>query len=121
MVIAIDFDGTIVDNAYPNIGALKPNVVAVIRRLHDESHKIVINTCRTGEHAKDAFNFLIEHKIPFDALNENIPELVSIYPLESRKISADLYIDDRNLGGIPENWNEIYVKIVEHLTKNQCF
>ena len=122
LTLAIDFDGTIVENAFPNIGELRLNAVPVIKRLHDEGYKIVINTCRTGQREIEARECLINNGIPFDYLNENTAELIAEYPEESRKLSADLYIDDRNLLGIPDDWEEIYLLITlanyKHIGRN---
>lgn len=122
LTLAIDFDGTIVENAFPEVGALRLNVVQVINRLHREGYKIVINTCRTGQHEMDARMCLMDNGIPFDYLNENTAELIAEFPEESRKLSADLYIDDRNLGGIPDDWEVIYYLITQannkHIERN---
>lgn len=108
LTLAIDFDGTIVTNDYPEVGTLKPNVVETIQKLYAEGYTILINTCRTGVYEKDAIQCLKKNKIPYHAINENLPEVVMQYPAEARKLSADLYIDDRNLGGIPDDWHDIY-------------
>lgn len=122
LTLAIDFDGTIVENDFPEVGKLRKNVIPVMNRLHREGYKIVINTCRTGPHEDDARMCLINNGIPFDTLNENTAESIAQYPEESRKLSADLYIDDRNLGGIPDDWEEIYYLITkannQHIERN---
>jgi hypothetical protein len=107
MLIIIDFDGTIVHDSWPEIGTIKPNAKAVINRLFDAGHKIVINTCRADGYAAAAYDWLISHGIQFHAFNENLPELVDYYGSDCRKISGDVYIDDKNLGGIPDDWDEI--------------
>ncbi len=113
MIIAIDFDGTIVEHKFPEIGPLKPNVKEVIHRLWDEGHKIIIWTCRTSQNTFpgkqstifDVRNFLDSEDIPHHTINHNIPE----NPFQpSPKVYADVYIDDRQLGGIPDDWEEIY-------------
>ena len=111
-IISIDFDGTIVDFAYPNVGKPKPNVVAVIQRLRSEGHKILIFTCRTSKKDIDAAKDMLDtYCIPYDGINENVPNAIfPAYP----KIHAHLYIDDRQLGGIPEDWEDIYKIIKAH-------
>lgn len=122
MIIAIDFDGTIVYNkastdvegGYSAIGELKPNVKSVINRLHEEGHNILIWTCRTGNNALGKMiQFLDENEIKYDTVNQNSPFIDrsnwSFIPFP--KILADIYIDDRQLGGIPDDWNEIYYLI----------
>lgn len=95
--IAIDFDGTIVTNAYPEVGELIPHAVEVIQKWHKSGHKIIINTCRSGNYEQDARDFLELHNIPFDTLNENHPELIEKFDNDCRKLGADVYIDDRNI------------------------
>lgn len=118
LTLAIDFDGTIVENAYPEIGNLKPNVVEVMNRLRDEGYRIVINTCRTGQHELNARICLNDNNIPFHYLNENTLESRLEFTEESRKLSADIYIDDRNLLGIPDDWEKIYDLITEAKNKH---
>jgi hypothetical protein len=93
-VVAVDFDGTICENAFPHVGAPKWNVIKKLREWHEQGHIIVIWTCRTDQTALDAVRFLNENKIPYDYFNE--------YPLNSwgdwtRKIFAHIYLDDRAL------------------------
>jgi len=105
MIIAIDFDGTIVENKYPKIGTLRKGAKAVINRLYDSGHFIIIYTCRGGQQGNEAYQFLKQKRIKFHKFNENAPyEMIKFVP--SAKIFADVYIDDKNLGGIPE-WKEI--------------
>ena len=115
LVLAIDFDGTIVEHEFPDIGKLRLNVREVFQLLSDGGHFIIIWTCRTSQNIYGAIGvkptlydtqqFLIENIIPFDTINHNNPNL-SFQP--SPKVYADVYIDDRQLGGIPEDWFDIY-------------
>jgi uncharacterized HAD superfamily protein len=108
LVISIDFDGTICDLAYPAIGELKKDASKYIRQLHDDGHKIIINTCRSGKFEGHAQDFLADNNIPYDYINSNLPHLIQQYGADCRKISADIYIDDKCLMGLPETWEEIY-------------
>jgi hydroxymethylpyrimidine pyrophosphatase-like HAD family hydrolase len=114
MIFGIDFDGTIVEANYPNIGALKPNAKKIINQLFDEGHEIIINTCRAGIYEGEAYKFLEENGIQYTFVNSNLPRLIEEFRQDCRKISADLYIDDKQLGGIPDDWDEIYELIQEH-------
>lgn len=106
VVIAIDADGTIFEHKYPNIGALKPNAVEVINGLSKEYY-IIIWTCRGGQELEAMRAFLDDNSICYDKINENAPwSLLKFQPFP--KVYADIYIDDRNLGGIPEDWLDIY-------------
>lgn len=91
-IIAYDFDGTIVENAFPEIGDIKEDVVKEIREEKEKGSIIILWTCRSGEFLEDAVKFCKVNNIPIDYANENIPEL----DFEtSRKIYADRYVDDR--------------------------
>lgn len=109
--LVIDFDGTIVTNKWPEIGEMKPNAQRIINLLASLGHKIIINTCRSGEHAYNAKNWLIQNEITFHSFNENLPESIEFYNSDTRKLTGDIYIDDKNLLGIPDDWNEIYCQI----------
>jgi histidinol phosphatase-like enzyme len=110
--IALDFDGTIVEENYPNIGELRAEAKYYINKLYDDGFTIIINTCRSGVFAENAKNFLIKNKIRFHYFNENDPVLIKQYSSDCRKISADVYIDDRCLTGLPE-WEEIYKILID--------
>lgn len=109
ITLAVDFDNTLTDgDNYPKLGELRPNAKYYMNKLYNEGFKIVINTCRSGRFADDARDFLIESGIKYHTFNENLPELIKMYKSDCRKISADVYIDDRCLMGLPETWDEIY-------------
>ena len=101
-ILAVDFDGTIVDHEFPNIGKLKPRAKEVLQNLHSWGCRIIIWTCRDGVYLQEALKFLRTHDIPYDCVNCNIPEI----DFTSNKIFANYYIDDLNLGGFP-GWNEV--------------
>lgn len=104
MIIAIDFDGTIVEHKYPQIGKPLPYAFEVIRELKKQGHILILWTVRTGKELEEAVEFCRKNGVIFDAINENIADLQ--FPEESRKIYADVYIDDRNFGGFP-GWGVI--------------
>lgn len=101
MIIAIDFDGTISRGKYPAIDGLQPYAAEVINRLYQQGHYLIINTCREGIRLTEAINFLLQNDIRFNRVNDNIPGTEKEYGWNARKIFADIYIDDRNLGGFP--------------------
>jgi hypothetical protein len=107
MVIAVDFDGTLHTGSYPNIGAPTPYSIETMGRLVEDGHYLIIWTCREGRLQTDMINWLQDHGIPFNRVNEQEPGNMRIYGNAARKIFADIYIDDRNLGGLP-TWREIY-------------
>lgn len=114
-ILCIDFDGTIVAEAYPHIGPLKPNAKQILQKLHEEGYYIIIWTCRSDKLEQEARSFLLYNGIPFDRINQPHPECIKHYGnIDCRKIGADIYIDDRQLSGIPDDWSDIYQLIKRH-------
>lgn len=113
--ISIDYDDTIVYQDFPNAGTIKPNAVKVINRLHEEGHQIMIWTCRVGERFDIAMNYLKEQGIKFHIANVNHPDIIAKFGEDTRKMFADIYIDDKQLGGIPDDWDVIYELIIKQL------
>ncbi len=114
MIIAVDFDGTIIeDNAYPDMGSMIPGADKALRQWKKDGHIIIMNSCRTGRYEADAVDFMLDNGIPFDYFNCNHPMQIEFYKMDSRKISADIYIDDKQLGGLP-SWEEIDKLVKQH-------
>ena len=111
MIICIDFDGTIVDDAYPQVGKLKEGAKDVINNLVNSGHYVIIWTCRTGELMLNAINFLLTEGICFDQVNNHCPDNVFKYGPGGKKVYADVYIDDKNLGGFP-GWDVVEKTII---------
>lgn len=111
MIIAVDFDGTIAEHEYPNIGALKPGAKETINKWYDAGHKIIIWTCRMNKEAEEAKQFLIDNGINFHTLNENANPSDEFNP--EPKVFAHLYIDDRGFRFTDDkyNWNYLSNKI----------
>jgi len=108
MIIAVDFDGTIVEHAYPLIGKPIPFAIDTLKRLQKEEHQIILWTVREGELLQQAVDYCKERGLEFYAVNSNFPGETAIHDgLTARKLTADLFVDDRNLGGLPE-WGIIY-------------
>jgi hypothetical protein len=118
--ISIDYDDTIVYQDFPNTGTIKPNAKEVINRLYDEGHHILIWTCRAFERVQTAKDYLIECGVRFHLINENLPSNIEQYGGDTRKMSADIYIDDRQLGGIPDDWLEIEKMIRKDIIKAEA-
>lgn len=97
MIISVDFDGTIAENAWPEIGQPIPGAIQALRQLHRDGHKIIINSCRAGAPERLMKQWLTVNRIPYDAINENLLERIEQYGEDCRKISADVYIDDKGL------------------------
>jgi hydroxymethylpyrimidine pyrophosphatase-like HAD family hydrolase len=109
MIIAVGFDGTIVKHKYPMIGEEVPNAIDTLRLLKKRGHQLILWTYRTGELLEEAVEFCRDNGLEFYAVNQNFPEECFDESV-SRKIYADIYIDDRNVGENPE-WNEIFQMI----------
>ena len=106
MIYAIDFDGTIVEDKYPEIGGLYYLADKFIRELKANGDTFILHTCRHGESLKEALNFLQRYGLEPDYINENVPELIAKYG-DCRKIYADVYIDDHNTGGVRWPWETL--------------
>lgn len=96
-IIAVDFDGTLCENRWPNIGEPNKQLIAYLREEQRHGAKIILWTCRVGTHLNEAIDWCEEQKIRFDTVNENLPEIIEAFGGESRKIFANEYIDDRAL------------------------
>ena len=104
-IIAVDFDGTLCADLYPGIGAPNQRLIFVLKQLKARGAKLILWTCRCGEPLSEAVGWCKKHGLTFDAVNENLPEVLEKYGTDSRKITADLYIDDKgfNAGyGFPD-------------------
>ncbi len=115
MTIAVDFDGTIVEHKYPAIGKELPFAIATLRKLAEGGHRIILWTVREGKLLDEAVEFCRGNGLEFYAVNSEYPDASWSGKGVSRKVTADIYIDDRNLGGIPD-WNMIYDMISGHLS-----
>lgn len=107
MTIAIDFDGTIVEHRYPKIGKPIPFAIETLLQLQKENHKLILWTVREGDLLQEAIDYCSERGLNFYAANANYPEEEDPSP---RKINVDMFVDDRNLGGLPD-WGVIYKAI----------
>jgi len=104
--IAVDFDGTIVEHAYPRIGKEMLFAFDTLKALQKKGHKLILWTFRDGETLRDAVEYCKQNGVEFYAVNKSYPEEEFDLSI-SRKINADLFIDDRNVGGFP-GWSNIW-------------
>ena len=118
MVIAVDFDGTIVEHRYPEIGKEIPFATATLRQLIVDGHELILWTVREGELLNDAVEYCRKRGVTFFAVNRDFEEEDGSNSDFSRKIIADLFIDDRNIGGLP-HWSTIYALINNGKTLEQ--
>jgi hypothetical protein len=116
MTIAVDFDGTIVRHRYPDIGEEIPFAVNTLKMLIQGRHRLILWTVREGELLDDAIEWCRERGIEFYAINRDFPEEdISRNENFTRKLKVDMWIDDRNVGGLPD-WGTIYRIINERKT-----
>jgi len=116
MIIAVDFDGTIVKHRYPAIGEEIPFAIDTLKMLINDRHRLILWTVREGKLLEEAINWCRQRGIEFYAVNKDYPEeTTSNNEYFSRKLKVDVWIDDRNLGGLPD-WGTIYRMISQHKT-----
>lgn len=104
--IAVDFDGTIVEHAYPAIGKEKLFAFRTLKELEKMGARLILWTFRSGKELEEAVEYCRQNGVEFYAVNKNYPEEI-VDETASRKIDADIYIDDKNLGGFP-GWSEAW-------------
>lgn len=95
-IIAVDFDGTLCKNEYPQIGGANRKLIAYIRGEKAAGARLILWTCRSGQHLQDAVDWCRERGIVFDAVNENLPDIIEYFGADTRKIYAHTYIDDKS-------------------------
>ncbi len=117
MRIAVDFDGTIVEHEYPKIGKEMLFAFETLKELQKQKHQLILWTYRSGKELDEAVDYCLNKGIEFYAVNKNYPEEV-LDEYISRKIDADIYIDDRNVGGFP-GWSAIWQMIHPELTDSK--
>ncbi len=120
MIIAVDFDGTIVEHKYPRIGNEIPFAIETLKKLQQERHTLILWSVREGDLLEEAVNFCKERGLEFYAVNTNYPEEKGNHQHFSRKLKADLFIDDRNLGGLPD-WGTIYRMVHNKLSYEDVY
>lgn len=115
MTIAVDFDGTIVEHKYPEIGDEIPFATDTLRMLINDHHRLILWSVREGKLLQDAVDWCKDRGVEFWAVNRDYPEEeIKNNNHFSRKIKADYFIDDRNIGGLPD-WGQIY-QIIKNKT-----
>ena len=118
MTIAVDFDGTIVKHRYPDIGEEIPFAVDTLKALQQRHHKLILWSGREGELLDEAVEWCLKRGLEVYAINRDYPEeTTDNNPHFSRKLKVDVFIDDRNLGGLPD-WGTIFDMIDHHKTWN---
>lgn len=118
MTIAVDFDGTIVEHKYPAIGKEIPFAIDTLKMLINDRHRLILWSVREGQLLDEAVEWCRERGVEFWAVNRDYPEETTDNNQHfSRKLKVDIFIDDRNIGGLPD-WGTIYRMIKHHETWN---
>lgn len=110
LTIAIDFDGTVVEHKYPAIGNEMMFAFSTLKALEKQGHKLILWTYRAGKELDEAVEYCRKNGIEFYAVNKNFPEEKYDEATISRKIIADVYVDDRNVGGFL-GWSKIWEEL----------
>lgn len=119
MTIAVDFDGTIVEHEYPAIGREIPFAVDTLKMLIADGHRIILWTVREGQLLDEAVDWCEQRGVRFFAVNSNFPEEdPEKFKDYTRKLKVEMFIDDRNVGGLPD-WGMIYQMISKNKTYEQ--
>lgn len=111
LIIAVDFDGTVVEDKYPGIGEPQLFAFETLKKLEEEGHRLILWTYRHSKRLDEAVAFCKERGIEFYAVNKSFPE-EELDTSRSPKINADIFIDDRNVGGFL-GWGEIYQQLTK--------
>ena len=115
-IIAVDFDGTLCENCYPDIGAPKAPILKYVLSEQKKGAKIILWTCRIGEHLNAAVRWCNAFGLYFDAVNENLEECIELFGGDTRKVFAHEYIDDRNSQRIFIHYDETFKPGLESAT-----
>lgn len=97
MIIAVDFDGTLCQDKFPDIGEEIPFGISAVKAAQANGNKVILWTCRNGAALEAALAWCEERGLHFDAVNENLPEVQARWGGDTRKVWCDYYIDDKNL------------------------
>ena len=103
-IIAVDFDDTLCMNKWPDIGEPNQSLIEWLKQEKLTGTKLILWTCRTGDMLELAVKWCADHGLYFDAINDNIPEATEKFGSNSRKVFADIYIDDKALQIKAEQW-----------------
>lgn len=103
-IIAVDFDGTLCTNKWPDIGTPNLSFIEWLKQTALTGTKLILWTCRTGEMLDSAVQWCEQHGLYFDAINDNIPEATERFGSNSRKVFADVYMDDKAVAILAEQW-----------------
>lgn len=94
-IYAVDFDGTLCESVWPGIGAPNMELIEHLKKRRKQGNRIILWTCREGDRLQEAVEWCRQFGLEFDAVNENLPEMIKKYGYDARKIAYDILIDDK--------------------------
>lgn len=97
MIYAVDFDGTLCRNAWPEIGEPNLELIRFLKQAQANGAELILWTMREGETLNQAVEWCSQHGLEFDVVNDNLEKLKDAYNNNPRKVYADYYIDDHNM------------------------
>lgn len=112
-IYAVDFDGTLSFCRFPDVGTPNTELIDFLISERETGSKVILNTCRRDKPLQDAIDFCKEHGLDFDAVNSNLPEIIERFGGDTRKINADVYIDDKSINLIPDKFSDLLLQIRE--------
>jgi histidinol phosphatase-like enzyme len=101
-IIAVDFDGTLCEDKYPYIGSANKETIRALVQEKRKGAKLILWTCRRGRKLMAAVAWCKDNGLAFDAINENLPEVIEMFGRDTRKIYADVYLDDKAVNSVKE-------------------
>lgn len=117
-IVAVDFDGTLFENKWPEIGEPNTALIDYLKKRQEQGDKLILWTCRCGDRLDAAVKKCETYGLIFDAVNENLPEAIEMFGDDSRKIFAHEYIDDKNYWPLCSVFNLPFSSKADFLQKN---
>lgn len=110
LTIAVDFDGTLCFSNWPDVGPANDRLIDSLKEMKRTGIRLILWTCRDGDQLEIAVEWCRENGLIFDAVNNNLPELVELFGSNSRKVCCDYYIDDKNC--LPSEISSLKEKLI---------
>ena len=97
VIYAVDFDGTLCEENWPDIGAPNLTLIEFLKKTRKEGGEVILYTMREGAKLDEAVKWCKNHGLYFDAINDNLPRIKALFGNNPRKVFANFYIDDHNV------------------------
>lgn len=116
IIYAVDFDGTLSLGRWPELGEPNLPLIRFLKNEQDAGARLILYTCRSGPMLDEAVRYCAALGLEFDAVNDNLPEMIALYGNNCRKISADIYIDDHAINPRPDQLIEA-IRIMDRVER----